>query len=168
MRKHILLRALCGLTFLIFLCPFYQACSDNDLKRYGIEATMPKVKEKEPLVKQANDSIFLEKKRSSTYTAYEAIDDMFSITGSINYLNLPFVIILICSAFQFFYSFKNRYGTVRFLGFINIITVILYLGVQAFFHILEEITQIKYGCYLFLINTIAILVLSKKLTDDAV
>ena len=181
MNKHTLLRILCGLTFLIFLCPFYQGCSDEKLRNgkqiaiwnsrvQRLDSTYtPKTEKKEAsFIKKANDSIFLEKKRRVTYSGYELIDDMFTTTGDFNYLSLAFIIIIVCSAFQFFYSFKSRYATIRVLGFINLFMALLYIILQLFFLLLEDITQIKYGYYLFIINTIAITLLSKKLTDHEI
>lgn len=46
MHKHTLLRILCGLTFLIFLCPFYQGCSDKkSMKEFKTEETVEEAAE---------------------------------------------------------------------------------------------------------------------------
>src|SRR5690606_20963004 len=38
MNKHTLLRILCGFTFLIFLCPFFQTCSDKTLTSFPFKS----------------------------------------------------------------------------------------------------------------------------------
>lgn len=50
----------------------------------------------------------------------------------------------------------------------NLLLAFLFLAVNYFDGSLEEITQIKYGYYLFIINTFAITLLSKKLTNHGI
>ena len=84
------------------------------------------------------------------------------LKGSTFYALLCFTFILIISGLQVILSFKNKLRQVHYLAYINIFLSFVAMLIFYLNSTLEELSQIKFGYYLFLINTIAIIVLCKK------
>lgn len=79
-----------------------------------------------------------------------------------NYIFLIFTIVILLCFTQIFYSYKEKHKVVLIISICNLCLslvplLLLYLG-----NFLEDIEQIKYGYYLFLINLLLIIYLSNE------
>jgi hypothetical protein len=75
---------------------------------------------------------------------------------------IGFTFILLLSIVLLITSFVKKWIAVRNLAITNLVLALLSVIIFYFKTVLEDITQIKYGYYLFLINTLAIIILSQK------
>lgn len=78
------------------------------------------------------------------------------------YALLCFTFILFISALLAFMSLKSKLRQVHYLAYMNIFLSLIAMFIFYLDSTLEVLSQIKFGYYLFLINTIAIIVLCKK------
>lgn len=149
MKTTNIIRLLTGLSFLIFFCPFFQMCSDDMmLKRY-------------PLTKEQLDL----RKQSLTANAYE-----LSIFKNLNpyndqetnWMDIFFSVIIVSSIFILIKSLNGQWTYLSLLCYVNMFLLIGFLITAFIGTLFENLSQIKFGYYLFLINTIAIIVLCKK------
>lgn len=173
------------LSFVLFLLPFFQTCSDKNIIRNGFlkggpaSETVPvlpgmnsNTNEKEQLLssdevvllkEQAIDA-FLKKKSELTYNGYEM--SFFSANAYANRFSLEYsfftIVILLCGM-QSFALFKEKYTGSVILGAINIVLSVGVLFFLYFCGFLENIDQIKYGYYLFLMHLILLLYMSFQL-----
>lgn len=191
-----LLNRLSILSFLILLLPFFQTCSDKNitenrwLKNSPVWEEVLNVSESEKSTNKKEYNLsweelnakkkkaintFLKCRKELTYNGYEM--SIFGIDGSFyetiiedsNYIFLAFTFVIFLCGFVVFYSYKLKYNTVLILSICNfclslIPLIFLYLG-----EFLEDINQIKFGYYLFLINLLLIIYLSialKKKSDS--
>ena len=150
MKYAILIRFLAGLTFLIFLCPFFQMCSDESrfkksVKYYSRERT----------------------KDETTENAYQL--SLFDTLGQerfyFDWVLVPFTLIILGAVVILVFSLRNHFFALRFICYLNLGLTLLFLSLMFFGLLLEDFTQIKYGYYLFVLNTIVIIILSKKITS---
>lgn len=148
MKTTNIIRLLAGLSFLIFFCPFFQMCSDDMmLKRH-------------PLTKEQLDL----RKQSITADAYE-----LSIFKNLNpyneqetnWMDIFFSVIIVSSIFILIKSLNRQLTYLSLLCYLNLFLAVGFL-ISALGTLFENLNQIKYGYYLFIINTIAIIVLCKK------
>lgn len=169
MSKQTIIRILTGLTFLIFLCPFFQMCSDKNILKKTVEKGISLTPEQ--LHVEREESL-IESRKSNTSSGYEIAFCIFNkfelqdLSDSGFYCFLCFFIVLIISTIQFCFSFINKFKVIYLLGLINLTLVIFPMLSFYFAEILEDINQIKYGYYLFIINTIILLLLSKKMMKN--
>lgn len=91
---------------------------------------------------------------------------ILTLETGFDYTLLPFNLMLIFAVLQLIMAFNNRANAVFNLALFSVIIAIFYLLSLVTF-MFQDVSQIKYGYYLYLINTIAILALSKKLTENA-
>lgn len=75
---------------------------------------------------------------------------------------IGFTFILLLSIVLLITSFVKKWIAVRNLAITNLVLALFSILIFYFTTVLEDITQIKYGYYLFLINTLAIIILSQK------
>lgn len=75
-----------------------------------------------------------------------------------------FTVVILFSVAVFVMSLRGHFFGLRFFCYINLLSAAAFLTTMLFIHLLEDITQIKYGFYLFLINTIATIVFSKRIS----
>jgi hypothetical protein len=140
MKTQNIIRILAGLSFLIFFCPFFQMCSDrspiNILRTDSIE--------------QHTDDL--------TLNAYE----LSLFVCGLPWLGFFFAAIVIFSVIIFIRSFTDSSFSFRFFCYMNLIMAFGFLLVGLICFLLNDIRQIKYGFYLFLINTIVIIILCKR------
>ena len=87
---------------------------------------------------------------------------------SINVLDLPFFLILIITCLLIYFSFKIKVKVVFILSVLNFLLSIVYLMVYSSTGFLEDINQIKFGYYLFGLNSILIILESYKLKKNKV
>jgi hypothetical protein len=192
-----IIRALAGLTFLIFFCPFFQTCSDASIVKnnhksevYDEEREADKAYQ-DSLSKSfdANDKrlengdftteeeAYLKKERKDwVFNAYEfaiAINkETFSKfkwedlkeVGFYGSFIMPVVILL--SLIIFACSFYNRFRLIFKVAVANLmltllLALLLYLDKNDF----EALEMLRYGYYIFVINTLALIIVSYKATQ---
>lgn len=169
MSKQTIIRLLAGLTFLIFLCPFFQMCSDKNLLKRTVEKGISLTPEQ--LHAEQEESL-IENRKSNTSSGYEiafCIFNKFELQDLSDlgfYVFLCFFIVLIISIIQFYFSFLNKFKVIYLLGLVNVILIISPILLLYFDGLLDDVNQIKYGYYLFIINTIILLLLSKKMIKN--
>lgn len=184
MKYPMLIRFLSGLTFLIFLCPFFQMCSDEDIfKKYKeVETveyeTSPAISEA-PVNTVPEEPVFepvksIQAQRDEyTYNGYQLAATLFididksefgisDIKDPGVYIFMCYTMAVIFSITVLVYAIRNNSRKVRFFGIYSLLTMIVPLGINYYIGGLEDINQIKYGYYLFIINVISIILLANK------
>lgn len=190
MNKHNIIRFLAGLSFLIFFCPFFQMCSDDSIliKRYeeaqAIEETPNSIaleeitteKSKTIVVQSPEERIrkeqeLLENRKIYTLNGYElaflsfnkidelALDVVFD--SGFLFLSLytfTFVLMLII----FISALRKRMKVIYWFSITILFLIMLSMLIFVFDPLFEEISQIKFGYYLFIINTLALIIFSRK------
>ena len=184
MKTTNIIRLLAGLSFLIFFSPFFDMCS-RPLKKVRTEEVT--ITETDTLPIQdgiAENSIVAtdatkansriknnNEEKISILSGYGLSTYIFKyfkeintdeLKGSTFYALFCFTIILIISGLQVILLFKSKLRQVHYLAYINIFLSLVAMLIFYLNSTLEELSQIKFGYYLFLINTIAIIVLCKK------
>jgi hypothetical protein len=104
--------------------------------------------------------------KMATYTLEpDTLEDIeFSdLLDSNFYAFLLFTLTLILSIVLFILSLKKRFNDVYKLALLNLLFAIVPILIFYFNGVLEEISQIKFGYYLFIINTVALIIFSRKL-----
>ncbi|THF49879.1 hypothetical protein E6C50_11030 [Flavobacterium supellecticarium] len=174
------------LSFVLLMLPFFQTCSDKNiihnrlLKGGPALETVPLLSEqgininenKEHhlssdelfLLKEQAIEAFLKKKSELTYNGYEM--SFFSTNTVTSRFRLEYsfftMVILLCGM-QAFSLFKERYSLSVIFGLINIVLSVGLFLLLYFSGILEDINQIKYGYYLFMIHLVLLLYMSFEL-----
>ena len=163
---------------MIFLCPFFQTCSDRSLlkqQRQSIldnTATQAERIAHEAKEKKWQQENLEERREKATLNGYEMGYHIFvpsyedfeisELTDLSTYAFPAFTVCILMSLSIVIVSFKNKQKMVIKLCYWNLALVIGSMFIFYFEHILEEINQIKFGYYLFVVNTIAIIVFCKK------
>jgi hypothetical protein len=173
MTKQNIVRIFAGLSFLIFFCPFFQMCSESSrLKKTLAEQSVEQseiIKEK---ARQERDSIEFSEKvtfsgyRMGTYIFEpESLKNMEAddLLDSTFHACLLFTLTLILSIILFILSLKKKFNGVYKLALLNLLFAIVPILIFYSNGVLEEITQIKFGYYLFIFNTVALIIFSRKL-----
>ena len=144
-RQGIRLLSVVGL--LMFFLPFFQACSDKTIRE--------------------SSSFFKdfasEKTEAEKELAFEKTKKDLSITGLDLAMNfekefIGFTIMLMCSITLLVCFFRGHYGQ-TFLTFINLITTFLMVSVLLMYSVILEI---RYGLYLYFLNSIYLFYLVYK------
>lgn len=147
MKRANIIRILSGLMFLIFLCPFFQRCSKEELRNGFIRT---EVRNNPDLITDNGYNLSI-----CRHILNQSWDEFI-------WPEVIFTIIIFVSFGILIYALKNKNLTVKILSFINVALGISFIALMLLMHTLTNIRQIKYGYYLFFINTIAIIVLSTK------
>lgn len=153
MKNTQIIRFLAILTFFIFTCPFFQMCSsDNTLK------------------KSIRGYSAIHNSDETTQNAYQLslFDNIGEINFDFNWVLLPFTLIIVGAISILIFSFRNHFFAVRFLCYLNLGLALIFLACMFFGLLLEELTQIKYGFYLFILNMIALINVSKKINYNSI
>lgn len=147
-----IIKRLTLISLVLFFLPFFQTCSDDNIRN------RPFMKVEMPDSKESRLKAFLEKKRELTHNGYGLAFSVFKDLSinpfEINYLFLPFTVIMILIFLAVFYAYKEKIKKVLIL---NIIILLLLLGSLIWHYLgdlLEDINQIKLGYYLFTILSI--------------
>lgn len=149
MKTTNIIRLLAGLSFLIFFSPFFQMCSDDMmLKRHPLTKEQLDLR-KESLTTNAYDLSFF--KNLNPYNEQET-----------NWMDIFFSVIIVSSIFILLKSLNGQWTYLSLLCYLNMFLSIGFLITAFIGTLFENLSQIKFGYYLFLINTIAIIVLCKK------
>ncbi|HYD90582.1 MAG TPA: hypothetical protein VEA37_03730, partial [Flavobacterium sp.] len=182
MKTTNIIRLLAGLSFLIFFCPFFDMCSsplkkeiNQQLSESGVKTEITTVQDSiaENTLIPITDTPTASNKneQTSVLSGYGLSTYLFKyfkeintdeLKGSTFYALLCFTFILIISGLQVILSFKNKLRQVHYLAYINIFLSLVAMLIFYINGTLEVLSQIKFGYYMFLINTIAIIVLCKK------
>lgn len=162
MKRTNTIRILSGLMFLIFLCPFFQMCSEDVM--FGRERITD-----DPVIKVQD---FQDKKQQYTLSGYELstvlLKSDFNNLEAENFLDISiyafpsYIFLPFLSVITFYFSLIKKFKYIIWLCYCMLFTCIFPLVIFYFEDILDDFQQIKYGYYLFIINTITIIVLSKK------
>lgn len=171
MKNTFTLRSLAVFSFVIFFLPFMRTCSDDSLE-YSLERQEVN-HSGEPvgkiITKKENKLAIAEKAKEYTFDFYTlsiiSLDDfkLNNFSDKTFWAFLGFTIILIFSILILSFSFKNKIKTVHWLSITNLIILLISTLILCFTEVIEKINQIKIGYYLFVINSILIAYLSKKL-----
>lgn len=183
MKSTQIIRILAGLSFLIFLCPFFQMCSDESLMvkipvhevatsegmtaKEISEMSAASAKEIELAKKEAKE----EAKKEYTVNAYELavfpflksdeflLRDLFDIQL---YAFLCYILIIVMSIILLINIIRKKHK--RVLQHAVTILILMTVPLIIFYKedILEDINQIKWGYYLFFINIFAIIYFARK------
>lgn len=191
MKIHLRLKTLICLSLLIFAFPFLQTCSDESIKNLPFKEVMAEPVENNPgtngdaaqkviniskvekekklaKIKALKELQLKEVKKEYTLNAYgfayvalkefdvEVLSDKFFYI----YLNFPIIIFL--TILMLVLAFKRKLGKVQFFSAINIL--LLLVATLSFYltGVIEDLNQIKYGYYLFLLNSVLIILECRK------
>lgn len=199
MTKQNIVRILSGLSFLIFICPFFQMCSDDSMiksKRHEVPTTeettvventsedidVEKISPKNnrpitiqtPETETEKEQSLAENRKHYTYNGYKMATYIFASESLKNmetndlldgtfHACLLFTLSLLASLAIFILSLKKRFNSVYKLALLNLLFAIVPMVIFYFNGTLEEISQIKFGYYLFIINIVALIIFSRKL-----
>lgn len=162
--KSYVVRALASFSFLIFFCPFFQTCPNEDIRNLPRFRGVPdKVEITHHLIKA---------QENFTYNAYVFAIIPFMDFKMLAFLEIDFYFLLlmdfiiIISLMTLYFSFKNNFYKVKKSTLFNIFLVLIYTLYFIFDSTIEEITQVKYGYYLFLINLIMIIYFLNNLIKE--
>lgn len=148
------LKTYASFSFIIFLLPFLQTCSDKQLK--------------ENLKNNFSEEKLLELKKEKTFNAYYISYNILSdfkskdLTSSIFYAYLIYPIIIVMSIIIFVQSFRKRFKSIFYLTSSSSIFFILSVLLQVYVGIVKDLNQLKIGWYLFLLNSLFMLYFSYK------
>ncbi|MFC6262515.1 hypothetical protein [Flavobacterium panici] len=92
--------------------------------------------------------------------------DFKDFVNSIDYGFLIFFLILIISFLLIYFAFKNKVKIILILSILNLFLLTLYLVLMYLAGFLEDIDQIKYGYYFFIINLVLISFEAYKLKKE--
>lgn len=82
---------------------------------------------------------------------------------SIDYGFLPFFLTIIITALLVYFAFKRKEKVILFLSALNLLLLMAHLIILYCSSFLEDIEQIKFGYYLFIINLILIFIEAYKI-----
>ncbi|KOS05522.1 hypothetical protein AM493_05360 [Flavobacterium akiainvivens] len=188
------LRILAGLSFLIFFCPFFQMCSDEDIPKMVKEAasaepdsitgeiTPPKIDEIAIKEREAQKQEYLEEHRQewifNAYKICHIYGGAFTQEGEIDSKDLKdsafwfvvfFLLSVLTSLILFVLALLKKIKAAFIGSCINIVFIILYsLFLFVGDNSIEHLYQVKFGYYLFVINSIALIFVSNKAKNQPV
>lgn len=152
MKANNIIRILAGLSFLIFCCPFFQLCSDDMMMK-----KQPETKEE---FEQRKKDITVDAYQLSAFRKLDPHDDR-----EISWMDTFFTSIIIFSTIILIKSFKSHSMSLSILCYLNLLLCIGFVIMAFISRLLEDFSQLKFGFYLFIINTIAIIAAAKKVED---
>jgi hypothetical protein len=193
MKPSTTIRVLAGLSLLIFFCPFFQMCSDENIPKMVKEAaiidadsiagetTPPKISEAAIKEREAQKQAYLEEHRHEwVFNAYQISSNYGTalaengihpkdVTDPIFWFIFIFILSVITS-FIIFITAMLRIARAAFIwSFVNVLFIILFslflfMGDSP----IEHFHQIKFGYYLFVLNSIALIFVSYKAKKQSV
>ena len=155
---------------LILFLPFFQMCSDKHNLKVAEKTTMTTQKDTEkdvkPVTGKKTDNSVLNGYQMGVFifqtekTFANTIKNIFNDLTSFAYIF--FFLIVINTYLTALFAFLNKIRNVRILSIMNIVLLISSYIILSFSW-LEEISQIKFGSYLYLLNLMAIIYFTFKL-----
>jgi hypothetical protein len=109
-----------------------------------------------------------EAKKETTYNLYHlgwGNYDEFELrylTDKTFYIYSNFTIIILLTISMFIISFKRKFKQIIIISSINLILLIVATISLCLIDVIENLNQIKYGYYLFIVNSILIIIESRK------
>jgi len=188
MKNSIKLKTLVSFSFIIFFFPFLQTCSDNNLMEFPIHKVEAVESPQIDNIGISNTSLsqtvipknnkkqekdLSQIKKENTVNFYELLNRTFG-NKSLNEYNqstfedktlyplLGFLLIFINSILLLFFTFFNKYKLTFMLGTLNFVLLILATIGLIISEIVEDINQLKIGYYLFALNSIFIILITKN------
>ena len=181
--KSYIIRTLACFSFVIFFCPFLQTCSNENIKSFHesdissinikSDTINGKVVENQgELTNYFNSDLFKNTQNDFTYNFYKMgyfpfmdfnLKDLKDYEFYI-YLIIDFVILL--SFIILYYSFKKHFLKIKILTIFSLVLLHVYLVLLIYKLVIDDVAQIKYGYYLFLINLILIIYFSNQLIRE--
>lgn len=146
------LKTYSGLSFIIFLLPFLQTCSDKQLKE-NLEGDYTKEK-------------LIELKQENTFNAYGISYNVISdfkaeeLKSALFYAYLIYPIIMLLSLLIYIQSFRMRFKSIFWLIVSSTLLFIFSLLLLMYIGVVEDLNQLKIGWYLFVMNSFIIIYLS--------
>lgn len=180
------LRILAGLSFLIFFCPFFQMCSDEDIPKkinetaivsdsIAGETTPSKIDEAVKKKREAQKQAYLEEHRHEwVFNAYEISNtygnalaedgvERRDLKDPAFWFVIFFIVSVVTSLVIFIMTLLKKTKGIFICSCINLLFVVLY---SLFLFVgdtpIESLHQVKFGYYLFVINSIALIFVSYK------
>lgn len=161
------IRVLALFSFIIFCCPFFQHCSDKTI----IENRLIKGN---PAYQVASGPETAEDRKNIIYEFLSARDNMTLNGYEIGLTSLSdssadqlFIIPIFLNILIFVFALKSKAKSLFYTSLLNIIFCLAWLSLMYFEHILEDINQVKFGFYLFVLNLIVICYLARlKIIQD--
>ena len=186
MKNNIRLKSLIAFSLLIFVMPFLQTCSDKAIRKHlciqtaeanpqfetkpnnisEIEKNKAKVLSEKS--KEECQSCFDKAKKENTFNLYQlglGNYDEFEFRYLIDksfYIFLTFTIIILSTFSMLILSFKRKFKQIIIICLINLLLLIISTVSLCFIGVIENLNQIKYGYYLFIVNSILIIIQSRK------
>lgn len=146
-------RILAGLSFLIFLCPFFQTCSfDTGVLTDAISGRPHHEKTRQEK---------LTEEKENTYTGYRVAGINSATPDDFNSLTVYFFILVIVSAAILYFAIRGSFDNVFWFSAISLIMLMacIVILLPVYFVL---IIMVRYGFYLLLCNTIALMIFSRK------
>lgn len=140
-----------------------EGIDDSKLKEYHYTSKELADKKREAVNK------FLIVKEDMTNNGYQLgflfilVLDRNDFFNSIDYGYLPFFLTLIITVLLLYFAFKRKTKIILILSIINLLILMAHLAVFYYSEFLEDIDQIKFGYYLFVINLLLISIESYKI-----
>ncbi|MCI9844735.1 hypothetical protein [Flavobacterium pectinovorum] len=140
---------------------------DSDSNTKEFQYTFNELKKK----KQETVNRFLSLRDEATMNGYQLgiqfVQNLESnnFLDSINVLDLPFFLILIITCLLIYFSFKKKTKALLILSVLNLLLLVGYLLMYFSTGFFEDINQVKFGYYLFVINSILIIIESYKIRN---
>jgi hypothetical protein len=149
MKPATVTRILAGLSFLIFFCPFFQTCSFN-MPNFSGQPTPEKTQQQI----QADE-------QHRTYSGYRLAGIGSPASDGFDSLTVCFLILVVVSAAILYFAIRGSFDNVFWFSVINLIllTTGVVLLLPVYFVL---ILLVRYGFYLLLCNTIALILFSRK------
>ena len=127
--------------------------------------------EKEKIIKKekADKEIWLKNARKeNTLNAYSlgflnyAEFEFRFLTDKTFYIFLNFTIIILLTITMLIMSFRKRFKQIMIISSINLLLLLIATFLLYLIEVIEDFNQIKYGYYLFVLNSILIIIESRK------
>jgi len=186
MKRNIRLKSLIAFSFLLFILPFLQTCSDKAIRRNiciqaeeaypQIESKINKIakfektksKDESKKNKKECQNCLDKAKKENTFNLYQlgwGNYDEFELrylTDKTFYIFSNFTIIIVLTLSMLVLSFKRKFKQIIIISSINLILLIIATISLWLIGVIENLNQIKYGYYFFIVNSILIIIQSRK------
>lgn len=179
--KKSFLRVLTILSFLIFTLPFFQMCGSKKVaavEEVEISSFSDTIQKNEPQKTIEKESLEEDKDDDdNTLNTYEIaflikdikleeVKDLSIFKDKGFYVMLCYVFLILVSVFMVFWAFKNKYKNVFYSAIINLMLLLIGLIIWPYFGN-KVLDTIKYGQYVFLLNTLLICLFSYQSSKSA-
>jgi len=170
MNQSNLIRLLIGLNMVLFMLPFFNACSNQPVKEKN-KTIVNTIRENDLDRQHRRDLLKMEKTRfeaekwtnnEMNQNAYQLAITPFKDVNRKNlgesyfYFCLCFTFIIVFNIIMLIFSLSGKMSRVKFFNFLNLAILLTSLVIISSSGILEHADQIKIGFYLYLLNLIVL------------